>query len=583
MSLRISRSVSRNAINYYIIEDIVTREGKKTTATVESLGSLSRLMEEYDTDRDGVEAILRERLNEIKKQYALENQPVRLELHQDVRIDKNVQALFNGGYLFIQKVFYELGLDRIAEKINSEYRNEYSLTDVLSGLVCMRILDPCSKKAALESAGSLIEPPSYKLHDIYRALSVLYDHMDDIQAQLYRNSRKIMDRNTGILFYDCTNYFFEAEEEDGFRMYGVSKEHRPNPIVQMGLFMDGSGIPLAFSIFPGNQSEQPSLKPLEKKLIRDFELSKFIVCTDAGLASASNRRFNSIGNRAFITTQSIKKLNKEYKSWALDPKGWHRFKDEDKTKVYDLSELDDDAKNPANDVTFYKEGPYTDAQGTEQTMIVTYSPKYRAYQKRVRDRQIERAVKIIEKGSIPKKKNANDVKRFIEDIHYTEDGEVADSQTLTLNQEVIDEEERYDGFYAVCTNLDDDPLTTVKACHGRWEIEESFEILKSEFNARPVYLSKKERITAHFLVCFISLLIYRIIEKKHLQEKYSAPKIIKTLRDMQFHYYSGKGYIPVYKRTDITDALHESFGFNTDYQIISEKNMKKIIRQTKKR
>ncbi|MGX8680368.1 MAG: IS1634 family transposase [bacterium] len=580
MSLRISRSVSKNAVNFYIIADVVSSSGKKTTRTVKRLGSLSKLMEVHNTDEDGVMAIINQELEKAKSEFEDENAPVRLELHQDRRLGLNVRTLFDGGYLFLQDVYYALKLDRTCSRISAGYKFEYNLNDIVSDLVFTRIIDPSSKRSSFDAARDFIEPPTYELHDIYRALSVLSEHSDMIQKDLYKNSSKMIDRNTGILYYDCTNYFFEIEQEDGFRKYGKSKENRPNPIVQMGLFMDGDGYPLAFTMFPGNQNEQPSLKPLEKKIIRDFKLSRFIVSTDAGLASAANRRFNSMKNRAFITTQSIKKLKSEIKEWCLSPEGWSRFND-DTGSTYDILEISEHDNDPKNNVTFYKQCPYTDSEGTEQTLIVTYSPRYREYQRSIRHNQIERAVRMIEKGKIKNKKNANDVRRFISEISYTNEGEIAANTELVLNQEVIDEESRYDGFYAVCTNLEDDVERVIKANHGRWEIEESFRIMKSEFKARGVYLSVEERIKAHFLICFIALLIYRIIEKEYLKEKYTVRNIVSTLRAMKFHYYPGSGYVPVYTRTELTDDLHESFKFHTDYEIITEKKMKKIIRQTK--
>ena len=577
MSLRISKSTSKGSTSYYIIKDIRKTDGRWSTKRVEKLGTLSSLMEKYDTDQSGVEAILQKRLEVLRSQQEIQTQEVVVRYSQSRLIRKNQETLVSGGHLFLQSIFHNLHLDRLCSQIRKNSGFEYNLSDILSTLVYMRILEPSSKKGTVEAGRKLLGQPELKLHSVYRALSVLSENSDLIQAFLYRKSLDVIDRNEGVLFYDCTNFFFEIEEEDDFRRYGKSKEHRPSPIVQMGLFMDGNGYPLAFSLFPGNESEQPSLKKLESKIIKDFRHSKMVVCTDAGLASASNRRFNSIGNRAFITTQSIKKLKSDIREWCLSPVGW-KLLGSSSDKLYDISKVDESVHEGS---IFYKESPYTDAQGTRQSLIVTYSIRYRRYCRVIRDGQISRAMRLIEKGQKKLKNNPNAPSRFIrEESFNSETGEVSDGTSLSLDSEKIRSEAMYDGFYAVCTNLEDSVERVVDISRRRWEIEESFRILKSEFSARPVFLSRKDRITAHFLVCFIALLIYRILEHR-LDEKYTVSEIVGTLRSMEFQHVPGEGYIPAYTRTDLTDSLHELFGFRTDHEITSEKNMKKIIKQTK--
>ena len=348
----------------------------------------------------------------------------------------------------------------------------------------------------------------------------------------------------------------------------------------MGLFMDKSGIPLAFCINPGNQNEQASLKPLELQIMRDFELSKFVVCTDAGLSSDANRRFNNFGERSFITTQSIKKLKKELKEWCLDPTGWEL---EGSRKKHDISKLEDTPENRKR--IFYKqrliEG-YDEERDIafDQTLIVTYSLKYGIYQRTIRERQIERALKYLKTPGAADKRSQTDAKRFIKKTAVTDDGEIAEKAAYELDTEAIAEEAKYDGFYAVCTNLDDDPADIARINHDRWEIEESFRIMKSEFEARPVYLQRDDRIRAHFLTCFISLMIYRILERQ-LGEKYTCEEIVSTLRSMDMRQLEDHGFIPNYKRTDLTDALHENAGFRTDYELTTPKSMAGIIRRSK--
>ncbi len=343
----------------------------------------------------------------------------------------------------------------------------------------------------------------------------------------------------------------------------------------MGMFMDADGIPLAFSVFDGNQNEQPSMSPLEQKIIKDFEASDFIVCTDAGLSSTANRKFNSIQGRGFVTTQSIKKLKGFLQDFCLEDDGWYL---PGSNKKYKLSELDEETDY---EKVFYKDR-WINENNLEQHLIVTYSIKYRNYQRTIRERQIERAKKFVESPSKLTKNRANDPKRFIEQGHCTPDGEIASKTITSLNQKLIDNEAKYDGLYAVCTNLEYDVSSIIKINQKRWEIEECFRIMKTEFKARPVYLSRKDRITAHFTTCFTALVIYRILEQK-LNEKYTCEELIDTIRSMDMLIAPGEGYIPTYTRTDITDALHDAFGFRTDYQITSQKNMRKILNQTKKK
>ena len=398
---------------------------------------------------------------------------------------------------------------------------------------------------------------------------------DFFQSELYKNSQSVIDRGKEVLYYDCTNYYFEIEEEDTFRRYGISKEHRPNPIVQMGLFMDANGIPLSFSVFGGNENEQSSLTALEKKIIQDFHTADFIVCTDAGLSSTANRKFNSIQGRGFVTTQSIKKLKGFLQDFCLSEDNWYLPGDK---KTYRLTELDEDADY---DKIFYKDR-WIKEDGLEQHLIVTYSLKYRNYQKHIRERQLERAGKYVKSPSELNRKKANDPKRFIHQGHCTADGEIAAKTITALNQDRIEEETKYDGFYAVCTNLEYSVSDIIRINRKRWEIEECFRIMKKELKARPVYLSRQDRITAHFTTCFTALIIYRILEKK-IQDNYSCEEILNTVRSMNMMIAPGEGYIPAYTRTDLTDTLHDAFGFRTDYQIISQKNMRKILNQTKRK
>ena len=570
--MRLQISKSKNASSLYVTKSIYVN-GVSTSKVVEKLGTYDELKEKLNGE-DPIEWA-KAYVAELTRKEKEEKREVMVRYSPAKQIDKDEQKTFNGGYLFLQQIYHQLGLSKISKVISDKYKFTYNLDSVLSRLVYSRIIFPASKLATCEQSKLFMEKPEFELQHVYRSLEVLAKESDYIQSELYKNSLKICDRNKGILYYDCTNYFFETEQEDGLRQYGVSKEHRPNPIVQMGLFMDGDGFPLAFCINKGNTNEQVTLKPLEKKIISDFGLSRFVVCTDAGLASVANRKFNDIQDRAFITTQSIKKLKASLREWALDSTGW---KMSGSDVLYDLTELNEDSNL---DLTFYKER-WIKEKDLEQKLIVTFSTKYQKYQQSIRNRQVERAQKVIDTNPGKLKKcNSNDYKRFISKSHCTENGEVAENESYSIDTGLIAGEAAYDGFYAVCTNLDDDASAIIKVNQRRWEIEESFRIMKSEFKARPVYLQRDDRIEAHFTTCFISLMIYRILEKK-LGEKYTCHDIVTGLRDMNFFEITGEGYLPTYTRTDLTDDLHDAFGFRTDYQIVNTKQMKKIFKDTKK-
>lgn len=568
--MRLGMSKSKNALSLYVIKS--TYENKKhSTRIVEKLGTYEEIVKRVGcTDPIEWAKGYIETLNKKEKENKLE---VLVKYVPSEQIPKGEQRLFNGGYLFLQKIYHELGLEQLCKEITKRYEFDYNLNAIVSRLLYSRIIYPSSKHLTCQLSENFLEAPDFQLQHIYRALEVLAKETDLIQSTLYTNSLKMMKRKTGVIYYDCTNYFFEIEQEAGLAQYGISKEHRPNPIVQMGLFMDGDGIPLAFTIQPGNTNEQLTLQPLEKKLLADFHLSKFVVCTDAGLASCANRKFNDRDDRAFITTQSLKKLRAPLREWALEAKGWHVCGE---SKSYDLGKLPDDQNK---DTTFYKEQWITD-DGLKQKLIVTYSLKYRDYQRQIRNSQIERAQKAIEKHP-PKlgKAGANDYKRFIQTSHCTKEGEVASKRVYDLDLAMIEREEAYDGFYAVCTNLASTATEIIQVNQRRWEIEECFRIMKSEFKARPIYLSRDDRIKAHFTTCFMALMLYRLLEKR-LDSQFTCQQIISGLRNMNFLKIEHEGYVPSYTRNDFTDALHAAFGFRTDYQILKASTLKKIFKFT---
>ncbi len=575
--MRVRTSKSSLGLRYYIIKTYYDTKGIERTITVEKLGSEQEIREK--TGRDPMEwakeraAFLTEKEKEKEASLSISFSPVDL-------ITKDYQYTYQVGYLFLQKIFYNLGLDKIFASIQNESNFKFDLTNIVQRLCYGRILEPASKLATLEFSKKLLEQPNFDLHQIYRALDVLSDNFDEIQAQLYKSTEKIKKRNTGVIYYDCTNFFFEMEETDfdSLCQYGKSKENRPLPIVEMGMFIDYDGIPISMCVNPGNTNEQITMKPLEKKMLETFGMSKFVVCTDAGLSSNKNKRYNAIQGRSYITTQSLKKLKADLRESALSPEGWYLMGAKAKYRKFNLNELDEEKYKES---VFYKELPI-DNKDFDERLIVTYSIKYRNYLRQIREKQVLRARKALEKGKIRAKKNANDFRRFVKTMNVTEDGEIAEKAIQQIDNDYIKQEERFDGFYAVTTNLaDEEPSQIAKANHQRWQIEQCFRIMKSEFRARPAYVHKDNRIKAHFLTCFLSLVIYKYLDRQ-VRGDYSCEKLCETLRGMYVREVVGDGYIPAYTRTNITDDLHESLGFRTDYQITTKAKMKKIVELSKK-
>ena len=572
--MRLGISKSKNTINYYIIKDY-TKNGKRSTRHVLRIGNLEEV--KMMAGNQDYNEWLKNYVKEYNEEHC-KGETIVIKKNNKKIIPFNAINTFNVGYLFLEKIYNQLNIKSICDNISNKYQFKFDLNEILSYLVYARIIYPSSKLETFKQCQNFIEQPKFKLHDEYRALSYIAKNMDYIQEQLFNNSKKVINRNSNVIYYDCTNYFFEIETDDDFRKYGISKQHQPSPLVGMGLFMDGDGLPLSCNIYPGNKNEQTTLIPEETKIVNNFKLdnTKIILCTDAGLASDEIKKFNIKDNRGFVITQSLKKLKAEYKEQIFDNENWRITND--LKHVYNLEEIDNNEtlREQYYEALFYKIIP-TETKSVKQDLIVTFSFKYYDYQRNIRNNQIERAKKSIETNNVTRKgKNQNDYRRFIDSLNSTDNGEIAENVTYSINQKLINEESQYDGYYALTTNLVGNINEILKIVKGRWEIEESFRIMKSDFLARPVNLSREDRIKAHFMTCFISLFIYRLLEKK-LDYKYTTSQILDTLRNMNMLEHKGLGFEPEYERTNITDDLHEIFKFNTDLEIVTYKNIKKIL------
>lgn len=601
---RIKVSVSANSKSYTIIDDY-NRNGKRTTKVIDRIGNYEKVSSMAKQEGIDVDTWLKNYLISFLKEHNMSttNEKVIIEKNANRLIPMNIINKFNVGYLFLEDIYYSLKLDKIIKDISKKYKFEFDLNEVLSNLIFSRIIYPSSKLKTYELSKNFIETPNFNLNNLYRGLTYLNNDLDYIQKELYNNSKAVVDRNTRIMYFDCTNYYFDINEETDLQKYGKGKDYKPKPLVGMGLFMDGNGLPIAMNIFPGNESETKNLIPLQEKIAKDYDLEnkKTIICTDAAMCTDEIKQFNIKDGRAFVITQSIKKLKEKYKEEVFKDDGWRILGD--LKHVYKLSSfLNDEDKCREHYETIFYKIVQTETAHVVQDLIVTFQIKYRDYLRNVRNGQIERAKKKItlsEKGEkIKLSNNPNDYRRLIKEeisiITSEKKSKNKDSNSLneskikekynysySINQEVVKDEEMYDGYYGITTNLNGDVQEILNISKNRWEIEESFRILKTDFDSGTVHLSREDRIKAHFLTCFISLLIYRILENK-LNYKYTNTQIIDKLKEMEVYEEKGTGYSPAYVRNTLTDDLHETFSFRTDYEIITYENFKKIFRQLKK-
>ena len=601
---RLRKTTTKN-INYYSIIEDYYRNGKRTTKTILTLGNDRKIAEFAKSENLDMITWLNNALKNYVDNLPLSNehQKVIIEKYTNKLIPKNKINKYNIGYLFLKDIYYSLKIDKTIKTITKKYKFEFDLNEVLSNLVFSRIIYPSSKLKTYELSKNFIETPKYNLENIYRGLTYLNNELDFIQKEIYNNSKSVIDRNTRIMYFDCTNYYFDINEETEIQKYGKGKDGKAKPLVGMGLFMDGIGLPIAMNIYPGNENETKHLIPLQEKIEADFDLKnkQTIICTDAAMCTDEIKKFNIKDGKAFVITQSIKKLKNIYQNEVFEDGNWRIIGD--LTKAYKLSDIlnDEELSKEHYETIFYKIVQAETAH-VVQDLIVTFQIKYRDYLRNVRNGQIERARKKITSSNKGEKiklsVNPNDFRRLIKEeiseIKTVKSKKTNNTNSLneetektnyyysySIDQDKVKNEEIYDGYYGITTNLNGNIEDILKISKNRWEIEESFRILKTDFDSGTVHLSREDRIKSHFLTCFISLLIYRILENK-LDYKYTNTQIIDKLKEMEVYEEKGSGYCPAYVRTDLTDDLHAIFGFRTDYEIINYENFKKIFKYIKK-
>lgn len=635
-----------NGVRAYI-QKSVRVNGVPTSQNILKLGTLEEI-----SKREGCadpRAWVRELAARMTAEEKMGKETVAVEFSPSKEMKMDEIPLRHGGDLFLRSLYDRLELPQLCKGIVKGSRIKYDLNEILRTLVFSRILSPCSKTKTFEFAKGMICPPDFSENDMFRSLSLLSGHIDDIQAGMYKASTKFMRRKDRILYFDCSNYYFEIEDNDadhvdretgevsfGLRKRGKSKENRPNPIVQMGLFMDSDGIPLAFNIFPGNESEQVWLQPLEEVLGRKFDLTEFVVSTDSGLASEGNRRYNMAEGRDYICVQSLPSLKEKDQKMALSADGWKIAyidnpdsvddfpTDDSGRELFNLEKLlDAESENPGllKNVTLYKEiivektfkydnpewlelehrnkgEKHLDSDGKpipkqlsvkrNERIIVTYSHDYALFLRHKREERLKISRAIVRNKDDKGRQSQQSPRKYVKTIHRTKDGSVATKVDMIIDEKAIKEEERFDGFYAYGTSLEDDAIDVLRARSFHHEIEHLFRTTKTILEARPVFLSRPDRIKSHFLICFIAMVILKMLQKElneSVEEYRSNPVSIDTLTNalqgFLFRNQMHRGYSPCFQRTSLTDNLQKLVGINVNTQIITPANMKKSYKSVK--
>ena len=603
---------------YYAQQGI--RNGKKTTTrNVKNFGKHSELLKITDDPL----AYVKKEIQKMNEEYRVGRVEYDFKTDFNERVEHtddeaSASKALNIGYFYLQEILQHLELKNFFHVITAGRKITFDCYTVTRFLIYARILDPGSKHSTWERLENYYEKPHFDYQHILRCMDVLYDSCEDYLKWLYEKSCSVVKRNTSVLYYDCTNFYFECEKEDdivvdeitgevmcGLRKYGVSKEHRPNPIVEMGLFMDKDGIPISMCLHPGNTNEQLTAVPLEKEILKMTDGAKFIYCADAGLGSYNIRKFNSMGGRAFIVTQSIKKLSDGLKTAVFNDCGYKLLSNDKPVSVENLKNMDKaDEKNlplykdiayktinadKAVDLGLYEEkvlknGKVKKVKSTgvlQQKVIITFSRKMMEYQRTVRNRQIERARKMAARNDPEEiKKGPNDVRRFMKRTVKTKSGEEAVVKYI-IDEEKIKEEEKYDGYYAVATNLDDPAKDILEVSHNRYKIEDCFRIMKTNFSGRPAFHWTEPRIKAHFLICYTSLLVYRLLEHKLDEQKTHATtaNLIKTLQNMNVVNVHDIEYMAIYKGSRTLDALTKLSGLELDRVHYRPKDLNRKIKK----
>lgn len=609
--MRLSIKKSKNHIFYYVLESY-RENGTVKSRTYEKIGKHDDLLKITDDPLQYAKNRVDEINQALKDNKLIANKEIDFSTKLEGDSLSSEKTSLNVGWLYLNKIANDLHLKDYFASIEGKFK--YDFPSIAIYTLMARILKPASKLKDYKNRMNYYSPVDYSIQDIYKSLKLLGENSNGMQKHLFNACKDIIELNTDILYYDCTNFYIESEEEDddvldedgsiiqwGLRKYGFSKEHRPNPIVQMGLFTDKNGIPISYEISPGNTNEQITAIPLERRMVNEYNHSRFIYCSDGGLGSFENRFFNTLQNREYVITQSLKKTKKEELGYMFKDLNW-RYVDNDENvslksfkaicdKVVNNEEITEVERNLLDRDLIYKEFPIerevdpSNIVGSkikgkvkfEERIFITFSAKYYFYQKKIFSRQLLKASNWVEKG-IEKRKNPNDVSRFIKTINTTNNGEIATEKELSINAQEVEKESQYHGFYAVATSLDTNIKDILSINGSRWKIEYQFRIMKSEFDTRPVHVFTPESIKGHFAICYAALVVYSILEQKmkNIDEAFTTSSIITTLRNLevieQENYFQS-----IYTNSKVLDALENLFNLKLNYKFIKPQTLKKAL------
>ncbi len=596
------------------------RNGKKTTTrNVTKIGKHSELLKITGSPLAYAKEQIQLYNDELKNNKV--SMEVVIDFDEKIKSSNDLVSSSNRvniGYFILQQVYHDLKIGSFFKNATSDSKITFDPDQVNRFLTYARVLEPDSKLGTYDHLHRYYEQPVFEYVHVLRTMDILEQNYDEYICHLFGQSNTIVPRDTSVCYFDCSNYYFEIECDDedyidevtgeilkGFRKYGPSKEHKHNPVVEMGLFMDSRGMPISMCINSGSDNEQTCAIPLEKKMARMLDGKKFIYCADAGLGSLNIRKFNSMGGRSFIVTQSIKMLSDTLKKAVFNDYDYRLLSNDNPVTIEGMKNFD---KNDSRNLGLYNDSAYKIVEAdkavdlglydeillkngktkkvkskayVKQKLVITFSRKVMEYQRYIRNRQIERAKKILA-GSGPEciKKGPHDVTRFIKRTSVAKSGDKV-TDTYHIDRGVIEEEEKYDGYYAVATNLDDDAKTIIEISSKRHKIEDCFRVMKTNFSARPVHHHNRERIIAHFMICYTALLIYRLLEAKldDYGTHFTTENIIETLKNMEVVNVQDMYYQSTYSGSQVCTALNAVFDLALDKKYYQPKELNKKIKK----
>lgn len=553
-----------------IVHSYRDKETKKTRSkTIQSLGYLDELEKEY---ADPI-SHFKEEIKIMNQEQHGEQKAITLNMDKNQRLQKDVTNRKNLGYAVLSKIYHELGIHSFLRNRQRHTKSDFDANSIMKLLTYGRLLYPASKKHTYENKDVFFDKTHFSLDDVYRCLSFLNKHKEELQRWIHKCIQEQYGRNTSLVYYDVTNYYFEIDEQDDVRRKGVSKEHRPDPIIQMGLFMDTDGIPITYGLHPGNMLDKQTFIPMLREIQKNFDLGRTIVVADKGMTTGDNIWYTLSAKNGYILSYSIRGANRKFKEYVLNQNGYRSVGEDFKIK----SRLE-----PREIYVTNRNGKKIKKQ-VDEKQVIFYSGKYARKAKADRAEALQKARDLVDNPSKYNKATTYGAARYVKNLKYDKKtGEILkDSrQALLFDEEKLRKEEELDGYYAIITSeYKESDEKIIDLYRGLWKIEESFKITKSDINSRPVYLSRQEHIESHFLTCFVSLVIARLVEKR-LKGKYPVKSILESLRKASCSHLQENYYV-LDTFDDVLQGVKKEMGIDLGQKYMSLKEIKKVLGETK--